>query len=216
MRGFGRVSPTRPSLLPAAALISLGLHAALLAGVLVRLPRKPARDDAPPMGAIELVMVETRGAHTPAVPVPSPSQPAIPPPPPSDAAQIPVPSPAPPPAPTAQPGPVINLGAGEDETNAMVSGPGVIPASLDAKARNREPVYPPEAVRLAEQGAVVLMVHVSRQGLADGVDVLETSGFAVLDRAARDAVVRWHFLPAVSDGRPVPFDMTLRVVFRLD
>ena len=42
----------------------------------------------------------------------------------------------------------------------------VIPASVDAKFRNREPVYPPEAVRRAEQGAVILLIHVSPAGSA--------------------------------------------------
>ena len=35
-------------------------------------------------------------------------------------------------------------------------------------------------------------------------------------RAARDAVEGWHFLPAVKDGQPLPFDMQLRVMFHLD
>jgi outer membrane biosynthesis protein TonB len=37
-----------------------------------------------------------------------------------------------------------------------------------------------------------------------------------LDSAARDAVLSWHFLPAVKDGQPISFDMPLRVMFRLD
>jgi outer membrane biosynthesis protein TonB len=38
----------------------------------------------------------------------------------------------------------------------------------------------------------------------------------LLDRAAREAVMDWHFLPAVQDGRAIPFDMKLRVVFQLE
>jgi protein TonB len=87
---------------------------------------------------------------------------------------------------------------------------------MDAKFHNQEPAYPPEAVRRAQQGAVILLIHVSPEGLASGVDVFRSSGFSLLDRAARDAVERWHFLPAVKDGVPIPFDMTLRVVFRLE
>ena len=45
---------------------------------------------------------------------------------------------------------------------------------------------------------------------------VQSSGFVLLDRAARDAVMGWHFLPAVQDGQPIPFDMTFRVVFQLD
>jgi protein TonB len=91
----------------------------------------------------------------------------------------------------------------------------VIPASVDAKYHNREPVYPADAARRFEQGTVILLIHVSEQGLPIGVDIEQTSGFASLDRAARDAVMTWHFLPGIRDGRPIAFDMALRVVFHL-
>jgi protein TonB len=112
--------------------------------------------------------------------------------------------------------PQINLGGTDSETNTVVTGPSVIPASVDAAFRNKQPVYPPEAVRRAQQGAVMLLIHVSPEGLASGVDVLRSSGYGSLDRAARDAVTAWHFLPAVKDGEPIPFDMTLRVSFQLE
>jgi protein TonB len=113
--------------------------------------------------------------------------------------------------------PQIDLAGNDSETNAIViAGPNVIPASIDAKSRNREPVYPLEAARRAEQGAVILLIHVSPDGLPAGVDVAQSSGYVLLDRAARDAVWGWHFLPAVRDGRPIPFDMQIRVVFQLD
>jgi periplasmic protein TonB len=112
--------------------------------------------------------------------------------------------------------PEINLPGNNSETNAIVFGDHVIPASIDARSRNMEPVYPPEAVRRAEQGAVILLIHVSPEGLASSVDVLESSGHASLDRAARDAVTVWRFLPAVKDGRPIPFNMPLRVTFQLE
>jgi protein TonB len=111
--------------------------------------------------------------------------------------------------------PQISLG-GTDETDAIALGPHVIPASVDAKYHNREPDYPPDAARRAQQGAVILLIHVSPDGLPTGVDVEETSGFVSLDRAARDAVLTWHFLPAIRDGTPVAFDMALRVVFHLE
>jgi protein TonB len=71
-------------------------------------------------------------------------------------------------------------------------------------------------VRRAEQGAVMLLIHVSVDGLTAGVEVLQGSGYVALDRAAQDAVMAWRFLPAVKDGQPIPFDMKLRVVFHLD
>jgi periplasmic protein TonB len=141
------------------------------------------------------------------------------------AAQESLPLPAPPTAPPTPPiqpaypppkreAPQISLG-GSDETDAVALGPHVIPASVDAKYHNREPVYPADAARRSEQGTVILLIHVSPEGLPIGVDIEQTSGFTSLDRAARDAVMTWHFLPGISDGRPIGFDMALRVVFHL-
>ncbi|HEY7579211.1 MAG TPA: energy transducer TonB, partial [Acetobacteraceae bacterium] len=121
---------------------------------------------------------------------------------------------SPPIRPQTQQAPRISLG-GNDETDAIALGPHVIPASIDAKYHNREPVYPPDAARRSQQGAVILLIHVSPDGLPAGVDVAQTSGFTSLDRAAREAVLTWHFLPAIRDGSPIAFDMALRVVFHL-
>ncbi|MGC1408925.1 MAG: energy transducer TonB [Acetobacteraceae bacterium] len=229
----------RRSRLRLAAALSLGLHAVLLAALLLWFHRAPRPADATDIsGAVELVMMEQKGTGatavrpqpSPPVAVPAPSPQPAPPVPPPDAATaeeaLPLPTPPippsasppvppQPPAEHAQEAPVINLGGNDSETNAIVTGPNVIPASLDAKFRNQEPIYPQEAERRSEQGAVTLLIHVSPEGLPSEVDIEQSSGFISLDSAARDAVMGWHFLPAVRDGQAIPFDMKLRVVFHL-
>jgi protein TonB len=131
----------------------------------------------------------------------------------------PPPAAAPPAARTSEPDSStlkVNLGGTDSETNAIARGDRIIPAGLDAKYRNRQPVYPPEALRHAEQGAVLLLVHIAPNGVPRGVDVAQSSGYPQLDEAARDAVANWHFLPAVKDGAAIPFDMQFRVVFQLE
>jgi periplasmic protein TonB len=131
-------------------------------------------------------------------------------------ARPPIPANPTPPAPTPDATPRVNLGGTDSLSNVLVEGDQVIPAALDAKMRNREPVYPDDAVRRGEQGAVVLLIRVSPEGLAEGVDIARSSGFNLLDRAARDAVATWHFMPAVRDGQPIASSMSIRVVFQLD
>ncbi len=234
------------------ALISAGLHAALIGGLLLWFYRGPRMVEAPDSeGAVQLVMVEQQGSGATVVPpVPAPQttpaapQKAAPPPPPepdktTDADEAlplppppPVPSPAPvqsaakpstPTPPTASPpmqqtakAPTINLGGTNSDTNAIASGDHVVPATVDATYHNKAPIYPPESARRAQQGAVMLLIHVSPDGLTQSVDIEQSSGFELLDQSARDAVEGWHFLPAVKDGQPVPFDMELRVLFHLD
>ena len=223
-----------------AGITSVSLHAAVLAALLLSFRHAPpAREPPDQEAAVELVMVENKGANattappqpSPEVAVPTPPSPPSPPanaeadealpvpPPPAPADSLPsVPRPptVAPPVPHAQEAPQINLGGTDSDTNAIATGPNLIPASVDAKYHNRDPVYPREAAIRGDHGAVTLLIHISPEGLASDVDIAQSSGYPALDQAARNAVWKWHFLPAVKDGKPIEFDMPLRVVFRLD
>lgn len=55
----------------------------------------------------------------------------------------------------------------------------------------------------AAQGRVVLRILVQSDGSAGQVNVVESSGFRVLDEAAVNAAVKWRFAPASRDGQPI-------------
>jgi protein TonB len=122
------------------------------------------------------------------------------------------PSPEPTP-PAAQPAPKISLQGTDSPSDARAWGEHVIPASPDAVFHNRPPEYPTESVLRGERGTVVVVVHVSPAGTAEGVDVLHSSGYALLDGAVRVAVMRWRFLPAVKAGASVASDVTMGFIF---
>ena len=123
------------------------------------------------------------------------------------------PRPAQPPPAAPQAAPVFDLAGTDSESNAVALGPNIVPASPDDRFRNRPPIYPPEAEIRGQHGTVLVMIHVSEDGLASSVDVAQSSGVEVLDRAAVDAVRKWRFRPAVRQGRAVPFAMPFRFVF---
>lgn len=66
------------------------------------------------------------------------------------------------------------------------------------------PTYPAAALRRGESGSVVVRVDVDATGYANNITVIQRSGSRELDRAATDAVRRWRFSPALSNGQPVP------------
>jgi protein TonB len=73
----------------------------------------------------------------------------------------------------------------------------LIPPRFDADyLDNPAPSYPALSRRLGEQGRVLLRVFVSPDGNAAQVEIRESSGYERLDRAARDTVRRWRFVPA--------------------
>lgn len=68
---------------------------------------------------------------------------------------------------------------------------------------NPAPLYPPLSRKLGEFGQVTLRVFVGADGQADKVEIRESSGYERLDRAARDAVARWRFVPARQGDKGV-------------
>ena len=78
------------------------------------------------------------------------------------------------------------------------------------------PRYPPPAVRKGIQGVVLLRVLVGSNGLPRDVEVAESSGHGLLDRAAVDQVLqRWRFDPARQHGQPVDAWVEIPIEFTI-
>jgi protein TonB len=78
------------------------------------------------------------------------------------------------------------------------------------------PTYPRVALRLQQQGSVLLELEVDATGRVAAVRVVESSGFERLDEAARDGVLAWRFEPALRDGAPVAKTFRHRIQFVLE
>lgn len=168
-------------------------------------PAVPRNPDVPAPKPAEQPPAKTASTDAKPNPQPAPAQPAPAKPTPAQ------------PAPTQpQQAPVFDLAGTESESNAVVLGGHVLPASRDDRFRNRPPIYPPEAEMRGDHGTVLVVIHVTEDGVAAGVDVAESSGVTALDRAAVEAVRKWHFRPALQEGHAVPFDMPFRFVFQAD
>jgi len=89
------------------------------------------------------------------------------------------------------------------------------PAFRGAALGNAAPRYPYAARVRGVEGDVLLRVVVLPDGKAAGVTLRITSGSALLDRAARDAVRGWRFRPAKRAGRTVVGWVDVPVSFRL-
>jgi len=76
------------------------------------------------------------------------------------------------------------------------------------------PAYPATALRRGEGGTVLLRVNVGADGRPQEIAFADRSGSRELDRAARDAVSRWRFTPALENGKPVAAVVEVPVDFR--
>lgn len=80
---------------------------------------------------------------------------------------------------------------------------------------NPVPAYPSLSRRLGEEGRVLVRVFVAPDGRAREVHVARSSGYARLDRAAREVVARWRFLPARQGDQPVGAWVVVPISFAL-
>ena len=107
------------------------------------------------------------------------------------------------PAPVAPPAPPVNAPA----VPKTVSGVEYI--------RAPQPVYPSIARRMGETGTVTLRVLIGSKGLAEKVEIQNSSGSANLDEAGRQAVLRALYKPYIEDGKPVPVYALVPINFQL-
>ena len=81
---------------------------------------------------------------------------------------------------------------------------------------NEKPVYPATARRRGIQGVVLLSVKVNKEGYVEKIDILQTSGFRVLDRSALKSVESWRFIPAKSGNENIASQMEIPIRFILN
>jgi periplasmic protein TonB len=91
-------------------------------------------------------------------------------------------------------------GAGEEDGKGA-RGSGESALAQPHYGVNPKPVYPLLARRMGAQGEVLLRVRVRQDGSVAAVEIVHSSGFALLDEAATRTVRdNWRFIPARLDG----------------
>ena len=92
-----------------------------------------------------------------------------------------------------------------------------VPPRFDAAyLQNPEPGYPMLSKRLGEEGRVLLRVLVNPEGLAEQVEVRQSSGHPRLDQAALGTVRRWRFIPARRGAERLAAWVLVPLSFQLD
>lgn len=91
-----------------------------------------------------------------------------------------------------------------------------LPSSDADYLQNPKPPYPILSRRLNEQGKVTHRVWIGVDGKAQRAELVTSSGFPRLDKAAYDAVMSWRYVPGKRNGVPetmpflVPIDWGLK------
>ena len=228
MSSYDRYATTAsPKRLSRNALIAGGvvlLHVAALWAFQSGLAHKVVAAIVPPQ-AIAYIMAPP-APEVPPPPAPPPPTPVPPTPTPRPAIikkATPRPAPAPLPVADSAPSPnapvVAAAEAAPDPTPAAPPAPAAPrieqPSSNAAYLNNPRPGYPALSRRLREEGQVTLRVLVSPDGQPAQVELRSSSGSERLDRAARDAVARWRFVPARRGDTAIESWVLVPIVFKL-
>jgi protein TonB len=91
-----------------------------------------------------------------------------------------------------------------------------LPGFGAAYLHNPKPVYPPLARKMGIEGKVTLKVFVSKDGKPLELDVADSSGNDLLDKAAFDAVKNWRFVPARKGDVPHAEWVQVPIAFKLN
>lgn len=67
---------------------------------------------------------------------------------------------------------------------------------------------------LSVRGRLRVRLLVQADGTVGTVEMLVSSGDAALDQAAREGLLRWRFIPASRDGRPIDAYLSVWITFR--
>ena len=86
---------------------------------------------------------------------------------------------------------------------------------IDAAESCSEPRYPPIARRLEESGTVVLRFLIGVDGRVVSGQVVQSSGYPILDKAAQRALSLCRFEPGTVNGKPVQSWATLKYLWKL-
>jgi protein TonB len=82
--------------------------------------------------------------------------------------------------------------------------------------QNTSPRYPLRARRMGYEGLVMLKVLVDENGRVNDLEVLQSSGYAILDKAALSSVKKWMFVPGTEGGKKKKMWVKIPIRFELE
>jgi len=114
-----------------------------------------------------------------------------------------------------KPKPTAKQQASADAKAGVTDVPQLVSESRFAKTP-QPPGYPRLAKRKGIEGTVVFEVWLDEQGQQIKVELKDSSGTKMLDKAAAKAIAQWQFLPHKVNGNAVAHRVYVPIKFKLD
>lgn len=81
--------------------------------------------------------------------------------------------------------------------------------------KRQAPIYPTLARKKGYEGTSVFIATINTDGTIENLQLSKTSGHAILDKAAKEALRHWKFTPAKRNGITVASKLRIPIIFRL-
>lgn len=93
----------------------------------------------------------------------------------------------------------------------------LIPIVTEAKLHGTKipPQYPARALKLGQEGQVIIQVLLDENGLQLEQEIINSSGYILLDNSAIKAVKKWSFLPYEIEGKRSKSYIQIPVEFKI-
>ena len=120
------------------------------------------------------------------------------------------------PAATSQPK-IQPKAAQQKPVKATATIPDVIPVISETmtKGRRVQPKYPKKALRMRQEGVVLLHVLISESGERQKIKLHKPSQYSLLNKAAIKAVKKWTFDPNIINGRAIQSWVEIPIEFKI-
>lgn len=103
----------------------------------------------------------------------------------------------------------------DTQVQAGVRMPGTLQTAYPRYQLNDPPAYPRLSRKRGQEGTVFLQVLVDEEGRVQDLEIENSSGFRLLDRAAESAVQKWVFEPGRRGEEKIPMWVRVPVTFQL-
>ena len=102
------------------------------------------------------------------------------------------------------------------QTTEIFSAPPGVNIARPLYKQNPPPDYPQRARRMGYEGLVLLKVLVDVNGRVENLELVGSSGYAVLDKAAIASVKKWMFEPGTEGGKKKKMWVKIPIRFELE
>jgi periplasmic protein TonB len=96
----------------------------------------------------------------------------------------------------------------------LLSAPVTGQVSTPSKVKDVKPAYPPESLKMGDEGVVVIELSIAASGQVSNAQIL-WSGCERLNKSALTAARQWRYEQVRVNGKPTPFKVTVKIPFRL-